>query len=95
MAAQRNAERIASRSKEIEVIAALLKNRSKKSKRRQTLRSYARAASDDRKAFDGLLAIRDQPTHTFYDLARSALFQIVGESSSKLTFSPDREKDRR
>jgi hypothetical protein len=39
----------------------------------------ARASADDRKGFDELLALAEQPSHPFHELAQSALVRIAGD----------------
>jgi hypothetical protein len=91
--AQEKAEDVVRRSDEIQQLA------NKAASAVETIRTtsdfsfvLAKAAADDREAFDDLIAIFGQPSHKFQALAQSALLRIVGEDGSKLQLEPDWQK---
>lgn len=48
----------------------------------------ARASADDRNAFDELLALAEQPSHPFRELAQAALVRIAGDFMTLPTLKP-------
>jgi len=48
----------------------------------------ARASADDRNAFDELLALAEQPSHPFHELAQAAVVRIAGDFMTSPTLKP-------